>query len=281
MFSWKKFLAKTEPETLGGVAVNDVVATDPLVKPQLLINPKPYAVMYYATQAAEGEVSGLGKVKKVGRNKWELTEAIILGQNASAGYTVLSDKAMSEFLYRLAKQKKDPSEYNFWWHSHVDMPTFWSGVDEENARRLTKNREFISLVMNKKGKVLVRFDSKTRSILKIPYAILPENVNGIKEKTYKEVKTKVKPMVYERSAKNLVPLTPLHEGPLDDFHYGDTKLSTFNYHNPAYLDYTPDPWEYKRCIKCGYTGYHAVGDKKCCGCGLSTLRSLEKVGYKK
>lgn len=250
----------------------------PVEKPTLEINPEPYAVMYHATQAATGEVSGLGKIVKLSPTRYALTEAIILGQNSSAGYTVLSDEAMNEFLYELAKKKKNPSEFNLWWHSHGNLPVFWSSVDEENARRLTENRELLSVVMNKEGKLLARLDTKSGTTDRLSFVIMPQEIKGLKEKIYEEVKTKVKPGVYPKLDKANKPLTNYY----DDY-YGDDLGWGGSYINPGkwWEKLTEIQGSFKGfkmslrdqyCPKCGWKGKEETQIIKCPSCKRDTLQ---------
>ena len=76
----------------------------PSVNPIVEVEPDAYAVMYYAVQAAKGEVSGLGKVKKIDNEHFVVTEAMIMEQACNSGYTELDDETLSQFIYELAKQ---------------------------------------------------------------------------------------------------------------------------------------------------------------------------------
>ena len=261
--------------------IQNLVPTVGIVKPSLEIKPEPYAVMFHATQAAVGEVSGLGKITKISETHYVVTEAVILGQSASAGYTELSDEAMNDFLYELAKQKKNPSEYNLWWHSHSTMSVFWSSVDEENARRLTEKRELISIVLNKEGKLLARLDKVSYTIHNLPCKILPQEIKGLKDKIYEEVKTKVKPKVYASHGKAAEPLYG-YDGYDDGYgdlgysgsygsYYGVSKTPTEQTDFESFKGYTPILHNQK-CPSCYWQGKEEIQIVKCPKCGKNGLQ---------
>ncbi len=238
-----------------------------IFEPTLTIMPKPYAVMFYATQAAPGEVSGLGKVEKGKDGNFTLTESIILEQTCSNTGTTLDEEALNDFLFKLAKQKKNPSEYNCWWHTHADFDVFWSGIDEDNVKSLVIDRYLISIVLNKKGSILVRYDSKDVSLREIPYCISPTNEENIKENTYKEVKTKVKKAKIETIYTTQMPVyTKGGYGYFDrcgGFTYPSYSSSFSSSHN--------DEKEDMKCTKCGWKGKQDFAAYTCPICGHNTL----------
>lgn len=157
---------------------------------RLRINYKPYTKLWHWIQAAEGEVSGLGVVKKDG-NDLIVKDVFLLDQTCSAGHTDLDEEALTNFLYDLAVKGKDPSEYNFWWHSHAHMGTFWSTVDQANCERLSPESELISLVMNKRGDMLARRDFKGHTDHHVPVVIVPTGFQDVQANCYRQVRAKV------------------------------------------------------------------------------------------
>lgn len=228
-------------------------------QPKLKINAVPYATMYYATQAAVGEVQGFGKFRKDG-DVYTVTEVIILSQTASGGYTSLDEEAMNEFLYRLASQGKDPSDFNFSWHSHAHMGVFWSGVDVADIGRLVGNRELISVVMNKEGAMLARYDCPEFSLNKIPIAIVPTGMQDIQKDAYEQVKNKVGVYVHPVVEGALVPLL-LNELNSDDGPEDEDEDLVYRVH----------------CPKCKWEGDLSVDEDECPQCGHEPLDMLEDV----
>lgn len=158
---------------------------------QLRINYKPYAKLWHWVQAAEGEVAGLGLVRRDG-DVFIVQDVYLLAQTCSQVGAMLSDEALTEFLYNLAVRGKNPALFNFSWHSHVNMGTFWSSIDEANCVRHSTESELISLVMNKKGSILARRDYKGLTNHNVPVVIVPTGYQRVQAKCYKQVRAKVK-----------------------------------------------------------------------------------------
>jgi hypothetical protein len=150
-------------------------------------------IMYYA-QAADGEVSGLGTIKKDEKGRYVVDNVYLLEQESSGADTELKPEAISKLMTDMIKENKDPALLKFWWHSHADMGVFWSGTDDTCAETLSHEFAF-SLVVNKKG------DTRCRLDLYNPFRITFDGVKvteliqedkNLKEECEKEVKEKVK-----------------------------------------------------------------------------------------
>ncbi|MDD4409368.1 MAG: hypothetical protein PHW52_01805 [Candidatus Pacebacteria bacterium] len=102
------------------------------------------------------EVSGLGRVSMVGNN-FVIHDVYLLEQKVSATNTVLSPKDLSNFLVKMVTDGDDPEGIKLWWHSHVDMPVFWSNIDEHTAGSF-RNKWMLSLVGNKAEEFRIRLD---------------------------------------------------------------------------------------------------------------------------
>lgn len=109
-------------------------------------------------KAARSEVSGVGLVRKEG-NKFVIYDAFILPQRCSSGYTSIDDYTINKLKYDIMKRGGKVSDLRFWWHTHYNFSTFWSGTDVGTARRLAGEGDwFISTVINQKGDELTRLD---------------------------------------------------------------------------------------------------------------------------
>ena len=155
-------------------------------------------IMYY-TQAADGEVSGLGTITRDEKGRHVVNKVYLLEQEASAADTELKPEAISKLMVDMMKDNQDPGTLKFWWHSHASMGVFWSGTDDTCAETLSKEFAF-SLVVNKAG------DKRCRLDLYAPFRITFDGVKVeeliqedacLKEECEKEVKEKVK-TAYER-----------------------------------------------------------------------------------
>lgn len=104
------------------------------------------------------EINGLGIVKR-NNNNFTIEDVFLIKQTTdSLGMHVETDsKALNHFIYELVKNGGDASEIRFQWHSHVDMPAYFSPEDVDTIRGYM-NDYMISLVMNKQGEHKCRLD---------------------------------------------------------------------------------------------------------------------------
>lgn len=160
------------------------------MKGKLYINFKAYAKMFHYTQAAKGEVSAWGKIRRDG-DIATVTDVWLLKQNASGGSVDLDEEAVVDFIVDVAKSGKPTEDYCFWMHSHANFGVFWSGTDTDNQARHSVNSELYSLVMNKAGEMLARYDSKGLSHA-LDVVVLPTGHNSLMKKCYRAVARKVK-----------------------------------------------------------------------------------------
>ena len=95
------------------------------------------------------EVGGLGSVEERD-GELIVTDVFLIEQTASPGDFEIDPTALSQFVNEWIAYGRDVSELKFWWHSHADMNTFWSVVDEDTMRRLAGDSYLISLVGNRR-----------------------------------------------------------------------------------------------------------------------------------
>ena len=150
-------------------------------------------IMYY-TQAADGEVSGLGTLIKDDKGRHVVNKVFLLEQESSGADTELNPEAISKLMTEMIGKNEDPATLKFWWHSHANMGVFWSGTDDTCAETLSREFAF-SLVVNKAREMRCRLD------LYAPFRITFDGVKvteliqedqNLKEECEKEVKEKVK-----------------------------------------------------------------------------------------
>ena len=123
----------------------------------LYIDPTVLKKIMYYTQAADGEVSGLGTILKDERGRHVVNKVFLLEQEASGADTELKPEAISTLMVDMMKKNEDPAALKFWFHSHANMGVFWSGTDDSCAETLSKEYAF-SLVVNKSGERRCRLD---------------------------------------------------------------------------------------------------------------------------
>jgi hypothetical protein len=159
-------------------------------KSKIHIMPKAYKKMFFYTQMAKGEVSGLGKVKKV-NNIFKVVDIMLFKQECTTAHTTLSGEMLSKFIFELIKAGKRPEEWNHWWHTHNDFGASFSSEDEGTIKTLSKNSLVIATCMNKMGEIVGRVDEKGQTE-EIPVLYYPVYDKKIKDRCYSEVKRKVK-----------------------------------------------------------------------------------------
>lgn len=104
------------------------------------------------------EVSGLG-VAEIRDNCLCITQAFILPQECTLGYTQFKKGALTEFVMNKVKERFDIKSIRFWWHSHVNGGTFWSPQDNQNIDNINNGGDYyVSTVFNKRGEMLTRID---------------------------------------------------------------------------------------------------------------------------
>lgn len=72
---------------------------------------------------------------------------------------------------RIMFQRKDtPGAWYFWWHSHANMPVFWSGTDKDQIAKLARNGACVALVLNARG------ESKCLLAIGSPFLLFVDDV---------------------------------------------------------------------------------------------------------
>jgi hypothetical protein len=108
-------------------------------------------IMYWIDKS-EFEVSGLGKIEFDEKtNTARVIDAILLPQKNTSTTTDIDGAAVGKAMFLL---KDTPGELKWWWHSHVNMETFWSGTDKNTIMELGSGGWFMATVFNKSRKML-------------------------------------------------------------------------------------------------------------------------------
>jgi proteasome lid subunit RPN8/RPN11 len=105
-------------------------------------------IMAYA-DACDEEISGFADVEyKKDKQEIVVGEVYLLEQNVTGTNTHLEEEAVSKFNIDMIKKGRKQLP-QLWWHSHVNMGTFFSGTDEETCSELQNDSFNIALVVNK------------------------------------------------------------------------------------------------------------------------------------
>lgn len=101
------------------------------------------------TKSAEGEISGFGKTEEL-NGDIVVKEFEIFKQKCNPVHTTLDKEALTMMYVTAAQRGEDPSLWNFWWHSHVDMTTGFSAEDIATLKRVSADGgNIIALCTNK------------------------------------------------------------------------------------------------------------------------------------
>ena len=110
-------------------------------------------------RAANSECSGMG-LATMQNGVIRVTKAFFPKQYCSAGYTELDWRSLGKLRYHLHNKNVDPILLRWWWHTHYNFGTFWSGTDVQNSIDLTNESGgwILSTVINQKGDVLSKLN---------------------------------------------------------------------------------------------------------------------------
>lgn len=146
------------------------------------------------------EVSGLGKVSRLGRGELLIEDVYLFDQQCNSASTILDGGKIADFLTDMIVSGEDPSSIRFWWHSHAGMEPFWSATDNDTIYGFN-NEWMVSLVTNHAGKYLCRVDAFKpihMTAENIPLCVLLEKDELLMASLKSEVKEKVKPLPFQR-----------------------------------------------------------------------------------
>jgi len=112
------------------------------------INDLVWQKVFHWIEKSPVEVSGLGKVvfdDKTG--VFNVIDAYLVEQENGPAETEMKADAIAKLM---AETFREPGRLCWWWHSHVNMPAFWSGTDHATIRDLGGAGWVIATVFNKK-----------------------------------------------------------------------------------------------------------------------------------
>lgn len=101
-------------------------------------------IMHWVRKAKNLEVSGFGKILRVGSHL-HVTDAFLLKQVNTGVSTVLDADAIGRAMY---EYRNEPGDLNFWWHSHHTMSAYFSPTDYDTIRDLGGNGWLLATVFN-------------------------------------------------------------------------------------------------------------------------------------
>ncbi len=155
--------------------------------------------LQYYIDLCPKEISGLGAVERRG-NDFLITNLLLFKQNVSEVTTELDQREIGRFLTHLIETGQDSALIRVWWHSHVNMDSWWSGGDQATIAGI-ESEYIISLVGNKKGEIKCRLDLFSpfhMSVENIPLKLVVPEDGELKRICEQEIKEKVKQIVPRR-----------------------------------------------------------------------------------
>ena len=161
---------------------------------KIKITREAYLKLRYYTECCDTEISGLGKVRET-PDGFEIYSIEILDQNVSFAHSSLDAESLAKFLYEKLRNNEKIKDYKVWWHSHVNMDSYFSPIDDRTINGSTEFPYLISIVTNKMKKDLIRLDLHKPFRLTIPIEkleIILEEDEYLKNQCLKEIEEKVK-----------------------------------------------------------------------------------------
>jgi proteasome lid subunit RPN8/RPN11 len=124
---------------------------------KLILSDEAEKKMNHYVQAVNTEIAGMGKVMRAG-DDIIMTDVAIYHQEVTGGTANIDSVELAKFAAELYARGENPRDWSLWWHSHVDMGAFFSGIDTATIGRSTEYEYLISLVVNKKRERQARLD---------------------------------------------------------------------------------------------------------------------------
>lgn len=126
---------------------------------KVIIDNMVYQKIMHWVNKSNFEVSGLGKViYDRETNTLRVTDAYLLPQRNTTTSTDIDPNAIARLMYQT---REAPGDLRFWWHSHVNMPVFWSGTDIATLKQLGSGGWFCATVFNKRNETKSAFCQNT------------------------------------------------------------------------------------------------------------------------
>lgn len=103
------------------------------------------------------EIGGLGRVEIPNPEELRVVDVFTLDQVVTRASTTLDPDAVADLVTTAVRSGDDPSTYRCWWHSHGDMPAYFSQTDRETIARFSGDF-LVSIVGSRRGEFACRLD---------------------------------------------------------------------------------------------------------------------------
>ena len=110
-------------------------------------------------QACPVEINGFGYLDRLTgtTERFVLDDVVILQQSATGVSVDVSAEAVAQHMTEVLLAGGDTGRMRLQWHSHVNMPAYFSGTDLANIEAY-RGDWMISMVLNKRGEYELRLD---------------------------------------------------------------------------------------------------------------------------
>lgn len=155
-----------------------------------------YKKMYALVDLCKTEIAWFGTVQRVGKREFRITDILVPPQTVTGATVNVSDE--QQILWEDSLDDDTFSHLRFYGHSHVDMLTYPSRVDEEFYKaRLCNTRDFyIFGIFNKQRHIWMQIHDIENSVTYMPKDI--DVIHFVPEIGWatREIKRKVKEVYY-------------------------------------------------------------------------------------
>lgn len=134
-----------------------------LVFPRVLIDIKANQKLHIWAGLATGEVSGFGTIEELKTKTGQIwaikvKDVFLAEQECTSASTEIEAEDLARLVNKLEEQGLKPEDLRLWFHSHGNMGVFWSATDDKNCDALSRECNLLSIVVNKAGEMLARYD---------------------------------------------------------------------------------------------------------------------------
>lgn len=120
------------------------------MKPKIILEDEVHRKVMHWVHKSQLEVSGLGIIRVESDNVIRVIKTMLLPQKNASTHTDIEPEDVARLMYEMREEEGD---LRWWWHSHVNMATFWSGTDMDTIKKIGAGGWFTASVFNKRNEV--------------------------------------------------------------------------------------------------------------------------------
>lgn len=157
----------------------------------IILSPMAHSKIKCFINSVDTEISGMGKSHMNEDGDIVVDDIVLLKQTCSGASTNITADADAKFIYEKQKAGEEMTDWNIWWHSHVDMRVFWSTTDTDTIMETAGGAKYlISIVGNKKGEYKARLDlfPEDTTMFKRPIVYTEDDLDVVIQETPQDEK---------------------------------------------------------------------------------------------